>query len=104
MRARMIGYRLGVLDDIAPASFDGLLDREVDGLRRITKSGYIAGRAGMKRAVGSLPSTPVVATVRQSLLDLARGAPSMLPSARTGRQATTNLMRAASSMPAPRGR
>jgi len=42
------GYRLGVLDAmIAPASFDGLLDREVDGLLRITKSGYIAGRAGM---------------------------------------------------------
>jgi len=41
------GYRPGVPDAIAPESFDGLLYREVDGLLRITKSGYIAGRAGM---------------------------------------------------------
>jgi len=42
-----MGYRFGVLDAVAPASFDGLLSREVDGLLRICKNGYIAGRAGM---------------------------------------------------------
>ena len=41
------GYRLGVLDSIVPAAFDGLLDRDCDGLLGIAKNGYIAGRAGM---------------------------------------------------------
>lgn len=41
------GYRLGVLDAIAPETFAGLLDREVNGLLSIAKGGYIAGRAGL---------------------------------------------------------
>ena len=40
------GYRLGVLDAIAPETFAGLLEREVDGLLGVAKSGYIAGRPG----------------------------------------------------------
>lgn len=44
------GYRFGVLDAIAPESFAGLLEREVDGLLSIARGGYIAGRAGMTTA------------------------------------------------------